>query len=851
MIKAFTHLSLYSLLYTFFIFSSNLSAQEVHLDYYLPQNVSYDPDIPTPRQVLGFNVGEWHLTHDQLYFYMKTLAEASERITMTEYARSYERRPLVVLTVTSPENHQNIEEIKAQHQQLCDPSQSSGLSTQTMPLVVNLGYSVHGNEASGSNASALVAYYLAAAQGDFVTQLLDQSVILIDPSFNPDGFHRFAAWVNMHKSKTQTTDPHIRELNEIFPRGRTNHYWFDLNRDWLLVQHPESQGRVRKFHEWKPNILTDHHEMGSNSTFFFQPGVPSRTNPLTPARNQELTGKIGDYHAQALDSISSLYYTKESYDDFYYGKGSTYPDINGSIGILFEQASARGYARETVNGILRFPFAVKNQFNVSLSTLRAALDMREELLNYQREFYLKAKGGGAYVFGSEFDLARNYHFFKILENHQISVRELTSDLQTGGETFKAGKAFVVPLNQPQSQLIEALFQQTTEFTDSLFYDVSAWTLPLAFGIPFAQTANVPASEEIDSLAFPQGMLKGGDSKVAYAFAWDSYYAPRALHHLLSKGVRAKVASDKTEIKIEGEVVELDYGAIVVPVGGQALTPEQLYEMMQNLAKENAITVYGLSTGLSDVGIDIGSNYFRPLETPKILLLAGGGTRSYEVGEVWHLLDQRYEIPISLVDKDDFSRVDLNRYNVIVMVSGNYSDLGNNGIEKIKEWLRQGNTIIGVGSANNWMKGAGLIDIQFKPNPVVDTIQGYSYAQRENLRGAQEVGGAIFEAKLDPSHPLAYGYKKTTLPLFKNSNRFVELGNNLFTVPLHYGENPLLSGYISEENLEQLKNSAAVLVNHYGRGQIISFIDNPNFRAFWYGTNKLFANAIFFGDTIGR
>ena len=298
----------------------NANAQET-LEYYLPQDISYDKSIPTPKDVLGYEVGEWHVSHDQLVYYMTAVANASDRITMETFARTYENRPLVLLTVTSPANHKNIGDIRAKHIQLTNPKESKGLNTDKMPVVIYQGYSIHGNEASGSNAALLYAYYLAAAQGKEIEQKLENTVILLDPSFNPDGMNRFASWVNTHKSNTPVADPNDREYSEAWPRGRTNHYWFDLNRDWLLTQHPESQGRIRNFHHWKPNVLTDHHEMGTNNTFFFQPGVPSRTHPITPLKNQELTGKIGEYHAKFLDGIGSLYYTKENFDDFYYGKG--------------------------------------------------------------------------------------------------------------------------------------------------------------------------------------------------------------------------------------------------------------------------------------------------------------------------------------------------------------------------------------------------------------------------------------------------------------------------------------------------------------------------------------------------
>ena len=371
-------------------FSSFLQAQsQFDLSYYLPKNVTYNQDIPTPQSVLGFEVGEWHVTHDKLVEYMKLLSTVSNRITIEDRGKTFEGRPILLLTVTSPENHKNVDAIRTQHLKLIDYKQSNQLNTDAMPLVVYQGFSIHGNEPSGSNSSLILAYYLAAAEGDEIEELLKNTIILLDPSFNPDGLQRFAYWANTNKSDFLNMDPNDREFHEVWPGGRTNHYWFDMNRDWLPVQLPESRARIETYNNWMPNILTDHHEMGTNSTFFFQPGVQSRVHPLTPKLNQELTKEIGNYHAKALDNIGSLYFTEERYDDYYYGKGSTFPDINGGIGILFEQASSRGHAQETDNGLLTFPFTIRNQFTTALSTLKAAQEMRGKLLKYQKDFYDK------------------------------------------------------------------------------------------------------------------------------------------------------------------------------------------------------------------------------------------------------------------------------------------------------------------------------------------------------------------------------------------------------------------------------------------------------------------------------
>ena len=371
----------------FILLSGQMFGQkDLSANYYLPQDVTYNSKIPTPASVIGHEVGEWHVTHDKLVQYMYAVAAASDRISIVSRGTTFEGRPLLLLTITSTQNHANLESINKNHLKRTNEDVSPS-EIEKSPIVVYQGFSIHGNEPSGSNAALMVAYYLAAAQGPQIDALLNNTVILFDPSFNPDGLQRFAYWANTNRNKNLTTDGNDREYHEVWPGGRSNHYWFDMNRDWLPVQLPESRARLVTFHDWLPNILTDHHEMGTNSSFFFQPGIPERTHPLTPSMNQELTRKIGTYHAAALDQIGSLYYSEEDYDDFYYGKGSTFPDINGSVGILFEQASSRGHVQESDNGILTFAFTIRNQFTAALSTLKAAVEMRKEMLNYQYDFF--------------------------------------------------------------------------------------------------------------------------------------------------------------------------------------------------------------------------------------------------------------------------------------------------------------------------------------------------------------------------------------------------------------------------------------------------------------------------------
>ncbi|HAS42122.1 MAG TPA: zinc carboxypeptidase [Microscillaceae bacterium] len=827
----------------------------INLKYYLPQNISYDAKIPTPKSVLGYEVGEWHVSHDQLVYYMRAVAQASDRVTLEEFGRTHENRPLLLLKITSPKNHQNLEQIRQKHLELCDPKKAGSVNTDNMPVIVWSGHTIHGNEPSGSNAAILETYYWAAAQGEAVNKVLDNTIILMDPCFNPDGLNRFATWANMHKStKALVTDPASREFNEVFPRGRTNHYWFDLNRDWLPVQHPESQARAKKFQEWRPNILTDHHEMGTNSTYFFQPGVPARTNPLTPQMNQDLTAKIAKFHGKALDKIGSLYFTKEGFDDYYYGKGSTYPDVQGSIGILFEQASSRGHAQESVHGILRFPFTIRNQLTTAMSTVQAANEMRKELLDYQKNFHKNAPKGKSYVFGSQ-DKSRLYELVKLMKHHNVEVYQSSSDVTIKGQRIKKENAYVVPEGQAQSRLISAMFQVQTQYKDSLFYDVSAWTLPHAFGLPFQEGGSKGAKIIEADAIFPKGKMMWGSgsssNEVAYVFRWNNYYAPRALYRLQKKGIKAKVVSKSFTFNVGGTSETFGYGAILVPVANQNMSKNALFREMETITKNEGIDVYVLNKGLADKGIDLGSRSIIPLKKPEVLVVAGSGVTSYDVGEVWHLLDTRYHMPASIVEKSRIRRIDLSRYSVIVMVNGSYNDL-NSQVPRLRRWLRNGGTLITIKNANRWAQAQKLANFSYKKTAGANTKgKSYPYATRQNRRGAQRIGGAIFEAHLDLSHPLGYGYDQAKIPVFRNHNIFVDKSSNPYATPLYYTKSPLLSGYISKPNLKNLGGSAGIVITKQGRGTVVSMLDNPNFRAFWYGTNKLFANAIFFGRTIGR
>ncbi|HSM63034.1 MAG TPA: M14 family zinc carboxypeptidase, partial [Gillisia sp.] len=804
-----------------FLFSLSINAQDnLDLSYYLPQDITYNPEISTPQEVLGYVPGEWHVTHDLLVSYMKTLAEESPRITLENRGATFEGRPLLLLVITSEKNHENIEEIRQNHVNLTE-AKSENINTSEMPIVVYQGFSIHGNEPSGSNAALLAAYYLAAGQGEKIDEILNNTVILFDPSLNPDGLQRFAYWANTNKSENLNPDPQDREFSEVWPGGRTNHYWFDMNRDWLPVQLPESRARIATFHKWQPNILTDHHEMGSNSSFFFQPGIPSRTHPLTPQMNQDLTREIGTYHAKALDKIGSFYYTQEDFDDFYYGKGSTFPDINGSIGILFEQGSSRGHVQETDNGLLTFPFTIRNQFTAALSTLEAAGSMRSKILDYQRSFYKNSRdtmGKDAYVFGSEKDKNKAYNLAEILKRQKVEVYEIKEDFELDGVSFKKGPGYMVPKNQRQHRVVKAMFEKRTSFTDSLFYDISAWSFPLAFDLKFNNSVPLKyVGEKIDSLQKP-AINTINKSDYAYLMEWQDYNAPKALNLILEKGLRAQVAM-KT---FEADSKKYDYGTILIPVQNQKMNSTDIFNFLTEVSENSNVSIGGVTTGLTK-GINLGSNYFRPLEQQKVAIIVGNGITPYDAGEIWHLFDQRYDMHITKLDTRNFSRTDLSKYTDVILPNSWGTALEKKHVEKIKDWVKGGGTLIGYKNAARWFNTNEFMKLEFLKNQV--KAKDVSFEERNDFRGAQGIGGAIFEATQDRSHPVNFGYVDNTIALFRDTTIFIKADSTSYNNPIQYTKDPLLSGYISKPNLELIANTVPFKHVGMGRGHVILFTDN--------------------------
>jgi hypothetical protein len=826
--------------------------------YFFPAG-NFDPAIPTPEQFLGYAIGEWHTRHENIVAYYKELARVSPKAHFQITGYTNEHRSQIILTITSPENYARIEEIRTEHLKLADPSQSPDVSK--MPVIIMHGYNVHGNEPSSSEAAMLTAYYMVASQSDEVAKALRESVILMDPNYNPDGRDRHSNWANMHKGNPPVSDPMDREHNEVWPGGRFNHYWFDLNRDWLPLAHVETRNRVEFFHQWLPNVGTDYHEMQTSGTNFFEPTKPyGSENPVIPRSNYDgLNAIFAKYFSKALDDIGSLYFTKEVFDNSYPGYGSTYPDIHGGLGLVFEQASSRGHVQKSTTKEVLFAFTIRNHVRTSLATVNAAVDNRELMLKHQQDFFRTALDEGkkssikAYVFGDSHDAGRTRAFTELLLQHRIDAYPLTADLTIGANRYEKGKAFIVPTDQRQYRMVRSLFEKVTQFSDSIFYDASTWTMALAYNMPhdaLNAATKFNKGEKLkltDIKASPAAVKK---SEYAYIVDWSDYNAPRFLHMLLKNNVFVKTSFKPFTAQVNGARKQFGHGTLVIGVADQNTDANDLHKKVSDASAATGVDVNSVSTGFSTEGIDLGSNNIRTVALPRVAMLVGDGVAATEAGAIWYLADSKLQMPITKVNTSQFNQLKLTDYNSLIVVSGSYASLGDAGISKIKTWVSQGGTLILVRNAVNWAIQNKVVEEQLaKEDEGKKPARRMDFATASDYTGARSIGGSIYQANLDITHPLGFGYSNRDLPVYRNHTVFLDPSKNAFNTVVKYTANPRLSGYIHSANLERIKNSASLVVSPSGQGRAILFVDDPTFRGYWYGTNKLFFNALFFGPLI--
>ncbi|SHJ92225.1 Zinc carboxypeptidase [Maribacter aquivivus] len=829
------------LLLLVFLYGSTISAQ----DYFYQKFQPFNSEIPSPEAFLGYGIGEHHTRHDLIVAYLEKLAEVSDRASIAEYGRTHEGRKLVMLTITAPENLSNLDQLKEEHLAFTDPKKSVS-NYGDVPIFINLAYNVHGNEPSSSEAALLTAYTFAASENPEILNYLKNAVIFIDPTINPDGRDRHTQWANTYQGSPEVADPQDVEHNEYWPMGRTNHYWFDLNRDWLLAINPESRGKLNWYHQWYPNVVTDFHEMGTQSTYFFEPMKTNASyDPIMPKENYEdLNTLFGNAFSKSLDSIGSLYFTKEVFDGTYPGYGSSYPDLQGGLGLLFEQASSRGHRQTTAFGEITFAFTIRNQYVSGITTVKTAVNNKEYMRKYQQKFFKSALTNAAkskvkgYTFGDVHDKNRTKAFIDKLLLHKIDV-------------YRSGDSFTVPTQQPQYRMVQTMFETYEKYRDSVYYDASAWSVANFYNMKYKSVNTLNLGDKITETKNLISISPVQKSDYAYVMDWDDYNAPAALVYLQKKGIVASSAAKLFSIKTKTDTKKFNYGAVLVPVSLQKEDAAAVYKSIEEAQEKFEVPIYAVDSGLSLEGVDLGSGNISPIKKTRAVMLIGDGVSSYEAGEVWHLLDTRVHMPITKIPMRNFNKISLDKYNTMVMVSGKYN-LTEKQMSKIKDWTSKGNTLITIGSASKWVIEKKLVKEKLtkteKDSTELAVRKPYVDA-RENI-GKESLGGVILNVDLDITHPLAYGYRDSSIPVYKNNSVWLSPSKNSYATVAKYSKKPHIDGFITEKNMqEKILNSASLIVSKLGSGRVVLFADNPNFRGSWYGTNRLFLNALFLGDKI--
>jgi hypothetical protein len=809
-------------------------------DYFTARYQPFQNSIPSPEVFLEYEIGFQHTRHDQIVAYLQTLASASNQAQISYYGKTHEGRKLTLLAISSSENLARLDVIQKQHLAYAEGE----LEIQPdIPIIINLAYNVHGNEPSSSEAALLAAYTLVASEHPQIQNFRENAIVFIDPSINPDGRDRHTQWVNMYKANPLVSDPMDAEHNEIWPGGRTNHYWFDLNRDWLLAINPESQGKLDWYHQWYPNVVTDFHEMGTQSTYFFEPMKANGSqDPIMPKDNYiKLNNLFATYFTKALDSIGSLYFAKEVFDGTYPGYGSSYPDLQGGLGLLFEQASSRGLKQKTAYGFITFPFTIRNQFVSSLATVQAAVENKQTMRNYQKDFFESAMSRSkqskikAYNF-TEIDKNRTKAFLDKLIRHRVNV------LKTGENSYS------VPTEQPQYRMVQTFFETYDTYRDSVYYDASAWSVANFYNINYTPVSKVPRGTSLETLEGLIELKPLQKSKYAYTVNGQDYNIPSLLYDLQEQQVTVAAAFKPFGTNDKGT---FSYGSLVIPVTPQKMNADQLYEILVKAQKKHQIQIHQLDSGYSITGVDLGSGYIKSLKKPKALTFIGNGIRSYEAGEVWHLLDTRVHMPITKVRKEYFNRLDLDSYNSLVLVSGNY-DWDEKTVDKIKTWVSKGNTIIAQGTATSALIKHKIISEQLleKSKDSLKKAVQKPYVDAPENMGRERLGGVFINGILDLSHPLGFGYTSNEVVLYKNNLVWLQPSKSDYGTPVVYADKPHVDGYISKTiRKDKLPKAAPVVVSRLGKGRVILFAENPNFRGTAYGTNRMFLNALFLGNHI--
>jgi len=807
------------------------------------QSLSFAQNIQSPSDFLGYDIGTQFSRHHQVVDYFKAVANTiPNQVKLEQYGKTNERRPLYLAYVSSKANIKNLKTIRENN--LKNTGLLEGTPTSTDVAIVWLSYNVHGNEASSTEAAMLTLYKLLTAHND----LLENTVVIIDPCINPDGRDRYVNWYNETASQPYDIDRQASEHNEPWPGGRPNHYLFDLNRDWAWATQVESASRLQVYNKWMPHIHVDFHEQGINEPYYFAPAAEP-FHEIISDWQRDFQTEIGKNHAKYFDAEGWLFFTRERFDLFYPSYGDTYPTYMGAIGMTYEQGG-HGMAGLGIlndeNHVLTLVERLTHHTTTGISTVEIASKNAKKLNTEFAKFFdnsdLKYK---SYVVKGNPDKLNSLGV--LLDKHGIT-HENPNGKSVSGYNYNTGQqgnmsvtrhAMVVHTNQPKGKMVKVLFEPDAKLTDSLTYDITAWSVPYAYGLDaIASKTKVNSSKILERKS-----LQVLSNAYGYVSKWNSLKDAQFLAELLKHDFRVRF----TEKPFISAGNAFERGSLIITKGDNKHI-EKFLEILNTIAQKNRHDLIQINTGFSQTTPDIGSPDIKLVNKQKIAVLSGKGTSSLNYGEIWHFFEQQLQYPITSINTDNLSRTNLDKFNVLIIPNGSYdSVLNDSNMKKLKDWVRSGGKVIAIDGALRSFAGKEDFNLNYKKSEEDEKKENLTpYADRERESSNDRITGAIFKTKVDQTHPMAFGYSDHYFTLKRGRSNYSLLDNG-YNVSL-IEDAKVYSGFAGKNALNNLDQTLVFGEEQMGSGSFIYMVENTLFRSFWENGKLFLVNSIFFVNT---
>jgi len=801
-------------------------------------------NLKSPSDFLGYEIGTQYSRHSQVVDYFNHVSiEMSKNVSLFSYGKTYERRPLFYAVISSEKNIAEIEKIRLDNISALnyDPIRQSRTNDKA---IVWLSYSVHGNESSSTEASMQTVYELLTNR----SELLENTIVIIDPCLNPDGRDRYANWYNQTTTIPYNTNRISREHREPWPGGRANHYLFDLNRDWAWITQIESQQRLKEYHKWLPHVHVDFHEQGIDEPYYFAPAAEPYHEVITDWQ-RDFQYMIGKNNAKYFDKNGWLYFTKEIFDLLYPSYGDTYPTYLGAIGMTYEQAGGGIAGLGILNSEgknLTLVDRVKHHTVAGISTVEISSANSKKLNEEFINFFKPKNFNTNYIMSGDRDKINQLS--KFLREHKIDFYS-TKTQKLKAFSYNKNKItsfttsandLIIPNSQPKGKLVDVLLERTTKLSDSLTYDITAWSLPFVYGLDAYST-----SKKIEIFEYKENSIENtvDDNAIAYASIWNHMNDAKFLSNLIENNIKVRY----NEKIIKNGKLTLPRGSMIIYKGDQSMKDYE--KILLDLANDNNIKLHSIYSGISESGPDLGSESVKLVKRKKVAIIYGQDNKnsvsSLNYGALWHFFEQELSYPLTHINVSDFEDIQLDQFDALIIPSGYYGSIGRKtNIEKIRSWISKGGNLIAFENAIRMFVEKEGFSIKAKRNKYDDEGSDVKFEDLNRNSIQNYLSGAIFKVDIDNTHPLAFGYQneyyslKTTTSTYENLERGYNVGK------INEDENSTI-GFVGDNIKDKFKNSLVFGHEKIGRGNIIYFTDNIMFRSFWENGKLFLVNSVFY------